>query len=64
MVPEILLPSALLTSGMIRLVVRRKCNKVSEKPSDCIINVEVQVAPLPDHKITSPFLIRSQFNSV
>jgi hypothetical protein len=64
MVPEMLFPSTLLTSGMIRLAVRKICNKVSEKPPDSIINVEVQVAPLPDHKIISPLLIQSQFNSV
>jgi hypothetical protein len=59
-----LLPSTLLTSGMIRLAVRKKYNKVSEKPPDSIINVEVQAAPLPDHKITSPLLNRSQFTLV
>jgi hypothetical protein len=52
MMPETLLSSKLLTSGMIRLAVRKKYNEVLQKPPDSIINADVKVVPLPDHKIT------------
>jgi hypothetical protein len=61
---EILLPSTSLTSRMIRLAVRKKCTDFSKKLPDSIISVDVQVAPVPDHKVTSRRLTLSQFYSV